>query len=130
MVAELQVEIIGGDEFRAMLKGKNRKILQQVDMEVFRQAIFLSGEVMASIAGKREEKKSWKTGHFQRSVTPEKSGRMQATVSTAVPYSVYLEYGTSKIAPRYHFRNSLARNKDVIQREISKRIKAVVEGKS
>ena len=82
---------------------------------------FIEGEVKESIAGHRVEKRSVDTGRFLNSIATEHRG-LRADVGTKVPYSVYLEYGTIDIAPRMHFRNSLARNKNKIKDFVKKAI--------
>lgn len=85
---------------------------------------FLEGEIKQSIAGHREEPTSVDTGKFLNSVTTQAEG-INTKVYTDVEYAKYLEHGTSYIAPRKHFNNSLMRNVDKIREYIAKKIKEI-----
>lgn len=47
------------------------------------------------------------TGNLKGSITAEKTGFLEGQVSTNVEYAVYVEYGTSRFAPRAMFRKGI-----------------------
>ena len=114
----IQFEIRGVAEVANALRKLNQDIKAGVDAEVFRQATFMEGEVKESIAGQKAEPKSVDTGKFINSVKVNKISDEEYEVKTDVDYSKFLEYGTSRLAPRRHFGNSLDRNKVKIQEAI------------
>lgn len=109
----VEVEIIGKEEAMQIMKMKTKEFKEAVDKNLFKAAIFMQGEVKDSIAGHRAELTSVDTGRFLNSISFQvKEG--QAIVFTDVPYAKFLEYGTSNIEARNHFRNSVARNKEEV----------------
>ena len=97
--------------------------LRKADDAIMNAAFYLEGEVKLSIAGQRAENKSVDTGKFMQSVKGTREKRFAASVSSDVNYAKFLEFGTSKMGPRAHFRNSLARSKDRIIRFIGDSVK-------
>ncbi len=113
----MKVEIIGVKEAVQKLDLKNKEILRKVSMAISDAALQVEAEVKQSIAGRRVEPRSVDTGRFMQSVSTVKKGEMASSVETNVEYAKFLEYGTSKLNPRYHFRNTAARNRlGVIER--------------
>lgn len=72
--------------------------------------LYMEGEIKSSIAGQRSEHVSVDTGRFMSSIQA-KSSYLKTTISSNVAYATFLEFGTSRIAPRSHFKNSLRRNR-------------------
>ena len=86
-------------------------------------SLFLQGEVKESIAGRKAEPTSVDTGRFLNSVDFN-VGKKNAKVFTLLKYAKFLEFGTSHIRARKHFRNSKDRNKG----KIANIIRTVVKG--
>lgn len=116
----VNVEIKGVSEAIQAIRQKGKDIKNGTDAKVFQAANFLQQEIQESIAGNRTEVKSVDTGNFANSIEVEKVKDLEYSVQTDVEYSKFLEYGTSKIAPRMHFRNSLNNNKQKIIEIIKK----------
>ena len=121
--AQITYEIRGVEAVAMALRRLNQDIKAGVDQEVFRQATFMEEEVKESIAGNRGEPKSVDTGRFINSVKVGKVSDEEYEVKTSVSYAGYLEHGTSKLAPRRHFGNSLDRNKVRIREAIQSAVK-------
>ena len=106
--------VLGAEDSQRMLSNKKKEINEDIKKSLFRAGTFMQGEVKASIAGQRAEPTSVDTGRFLNSidvqVVPE-----GAIIFSDVEYAKNLEYGTSRIFPRPHFRNSANRNKDQIK---------------
>ena len=86
-------------------------------------SLFLQGEVKESIAARKAEPTSVDTGRFLNSVDFN-VGKKNAKVFTLLKYAKFLEFGTSSIRARKHFRNSKDRNKG----KIANIIRTVVKG--
>ena len=87
------------------------KLIKQKQIEGTKQiAMLMEGEVKSSISGKRAEQKSVDTGRFLNSVKGKVIKQTTAIIFSAVDYAADLEYGTTKMEGRLHFRNSLSRN--------------------
>ena len=121
----VNISVKGIPEVRRFLKEKNIKGLKLVDEGIDKSALFLLGEIKQSIAGHRAEIRSVDTGRFLSSIRKNKEKALQASVSSDVKHAKFLEYGTSEIAPRRHFRNSGDRNRKKIIEIIKKELNSV-----
>lgn len=121
----ISVKVIGAEGARNYLKKMESSVKTANTNALVQASAYMEAEVKASIAGQRAEKRSVDTGRFMNSVS-HKVSEDSAIVFTDVPYSDELEYGTTRIAPRRHFNNSLDRNrkkiKDYFESEIAKKL--------
>ena len=101
------VEIKGVSEAIRRIREKGQDIIKGKDSKVFQAANFIQQEVQESIVGNRLEPKSVATGNFANSIEVKKIKDNEYSVYTDVEYAKFLEYGTSKMAPRKHFRNTV-----------------------
>jgi hypothetical protein len=109
----LRFEVLGDKELELFLLSKKNKTNGYIQEELKQVATYLEKEVKESISGKRAEKTSVDTGRFMNSVKGIAS-KDNAIIMTELDYPLYLEYGTSRIQARPHFRNSMNRNKDKV----------------
>ena len=107
------IKVMGINNVMNYLSNIKENINSQVKENLVKVGLHMQAEVVDSIAGKKAEPQSVDTGTFMRSVSSKVEGS-SAIVFSNVEYAKYLEYGTSKMAPRSHFRNSLARNRNKI----------------
>lgn len=117
----VNVEITGVGEAIRLMHQKGKEILDGKDAKTLQAANFIQQEVQESIIGNRAEMKSVDTGNFANSIDVNKIQDFVYAIFTDVEYAKFLEYGTSKMLPRYHFRNTLARNR--------LKIKEIIESK-
>jgi HK97 gp10 family phage protein len=117
----MSIEIKGRKELIVKLERKT-KAKEKAAGDAIREAtLFMAGEVKASIAGQRDEKASVDTGQFLNSIQSQSSG-LEGEVSSPLHYPTYLEYGTSRIAPRPHFGNSLKRNASKVSKFVKEKV--------
>jgi hypothetical protein len=94
----------------------------------------MQSEIKESILGNRAEPKSLDSGNLAKSISVDKEDTAKYIIYPAnIKYSgsdtstqdtaKFMEYGTTKIRPRRHFRNSIARNKDKALKEIARIVK-------
>jgi len=120
----LSVEVVGINATIRSLATKNKRIGMVVNDAIQNDiGNYMVDEVKASIAGQRSEPKSVDTGAFEASIKKKKKGKMAVSIQDGVPYGKYLEYGTSRIGERRHFRNSLDRNRTTINATILAKLK-------
>jgi len=119
----VKISVEGIPELKEYLKNKVNKIKSKEQMGLTKAALFMQGEVKSSIAGQRAEPTSVDTGRFLNSVDIN-IGKIDAIIFSDIPYANHLEYGTTRIKPRSHFRNSKARNQDKVIEIIEKEIKS------
>ncbi len=89
---------------------------------IHKAGFFIEKEVKMSIAGQRDETRSVDTGRFLNSVNTDNSQEYVSVVSSDVSYAPALEFGTSRIQPRRHFRNTIERNREAVRLSIKKAI--------
>ena len=122
----VQVEIKGISEVLDRIRKLGQDIKQGADVGTALAGNFIQNEVQESIVGNRAEPKSVATGRFANSITLDKLQDAVYKIYTDVEYAKFLEFGTSKMAPRMHFRNTKFRNekkvKEIIQTEIDRKI--------
>ena len=98
------------------LNNLSSNVRNRLQEELRSSAILLTNEVKESINGARAEPRSFKTGNFLNSVAFIEAPLM-FTVYSDVEYAGFLEYGTTSMEAREHFRNSLMRMRpDIIQK--------------
>lgn len=118
----IQVNVQTSDAI-AKLGKIEKNISIGVDVGLVEAAKYVQGEVKQSVAGRASETRSVDTGRFLNSVSFGQAENGEVVVFTNIPYAIYLEYGTTKLKPRYHFRNSAARSKKRIQEFLSQNVK-------
>jgi len=121
----VKITIRGIKNTKQFLKNVERKIKNKnIPRGLKNAAIFLQGEVKQSIAGRKAEPTSVDTGRFLNSIgiifTKE-----DAKIFTDIPYAKGLEFGTSRLTARRHFRNSKDRNKQKISNILNAQIKSI-----
>lgn len=119
----VNVKVIGVNEARRFLGRENKKKLDLVNDAIHKAGFFLEGEVKESVAGRRAEVKSVDTGNFLRSVNTDNTKKLVSIVRDETSYGKFLEFGTSRLRPRRHFRNSADRNRKKIVGFVRKSIK-------
>ena len=119
----IKIEIKGIEEVKKFLKEKNIEKLQKAQEGVSQAGFYIQGEVVESIAGHRAEQRSVDTGRFMGSIRKIDIAPLVVGVETNVEYAKFLEYGTSKMEPRMHFRNTVTRNTDKVREYLKEKVK-------
>ena len=121
MVKPFKVTVTGIKGAQAYLTAKKIETKILAAAGVADSGKFFKKEVQASIKGNRAEPRSVDTGEFLNSVDVIQND-MSAIVFSDVEQAKFMEYGTSRIAPRRHFNNTSDRNKSEVKTIISKEI--------
>ena len=131
----ISVHMTGIGEVMRRLRLANKTIESSADLGVVKAGAFIEEEVKESIIGNRVETKSVDSGKFANSIEFTKTGKAVGIVApkrkrypkskqTTEDIALFMEKGTSKIAPRRHFGNTEKRNigkvKDIIKNAIKK----------
>lgn len=109
----------------AFFKGREEAIQKAVTKQLAVSVVELKEEVKSSIEGSRAESRSVDTGEFLNSVES-KSDETTGIVSSDVPQALFMEFGTTKIPERRHFRNSLDRKKKKIEEDLDNAVKKII----
>ena len=99
----------------AFIQAKKSDLRSDVKDAVVKATAIVKEEVKKSIQGQAAEPRSIDTREFLNSVDSSVEDN-QGIVYSDVEQGAFMEFGTSKIPERRHFRNSLNRNKDKINR--------------
>ena len=118
----ISIKVTGLKQVNSYLKKSKGNVSAGVKSGLNQATIFLEGEVKQSIAGHKAEPRSVDTGRFLDSVSSNVTN-FNGYVFSNVSYAKFLEYGTSRLTPRPHFKNSLMRNKTKINDYLQKKIK-------
>ena len=103
------------------------------DLGVIKAGAFVEEEVKESIMGNRAEPKSVDTGLLINSIDFERTGIAEGIVepesqtypgtsTTTKDTATFMEFGTSRIAPRRHFTNTKQRTQSEVQEIIRKEV--------
>jgi len=125
MVSSMSFKIFGLEKANIYLKKSKVLTKKAIANSMNTIGLYMEGEVKDSISGHKGEPSSVDTGNFLNSVYS-KSNKDSVIIQDDTSYGKYLEYGTSRLGERRHFRNSLARNKSKIQEFINSSIKRLV----
>lgn len=84
----------------------------------FSQQVLAAGKILRDEAKRRAPVR---TGYLRSKISAAKAGKNAADVISAAPYAAYVEFGTSKMAPRAHLRPAIDASMDDM-------VAAIVEG--
>lgn len=133
----ITIELLGIREVVDRILKAGQEIKLGRDLGLVRAGALMEEEVKESIAGNRAEPESVDTGLFANSIEFQKiSDGVGAVKSNTKVYpgtditttdiAILMEYGTSKISPRSHFRNSTTRNQEKVKEIVKEEIKQKV----
>jgi len=118
----IQIKVTGAQKIIDKLNSGKKAATQGVNVALGEFGIILSEEIVNSIDGQRAEPRSVDTGFFRSSINYE-LGNLNLKVSSDADYSRFLEFGTSHIYERRHFRNSMARTSPILKSKIKEQFK-------
>ena len=117
----VKLKVLGTVQVTRFLNSKKKRISSNIEKDLKDAALLVVREIKESIAGRKAEPKSVDTGQFLSSIGFRIS-KDNAFVFSHVPHSSFLEFGTSRIHERRHFRNSLSRERKNILDIFQKRL--------
>ncbi len=129
----VDIQVAGIAEVMRRLRSAGKKIESSADLGVVKAGAFVEEEVKESIMGKRAEPRSVDTGRLGNSIEFNKTKKAEGVVKpkkdrypqggvTTQDVATFLEYGTSSVPPRRHFRNTKTRNQGKVRNIIDKEI--------
>ena len=118
----VSIAITGFKQVQRILDKSFKATKRNVNISMDKVGLFMQGEVKLSIAGRRAEPTSVDTGRFLNSVQYT-VGNNFVTIFSEVPYSDFLEFGTTRIQARRHFNNSLDRNEKKVRNIINAEVR-------
>lgn len=113
----VKVELIGIPEFKAMMEKKQANMKKILPEALKDATLFLHSKVKESIARGTNAPVAVDTGRFLNSVDFDVIGN-ESRVFTDIEYAKFIEYGTSKMGSRPHFRNTAFVNQKKIRDEM------------
>lgn len=120
----VKIEIKGINEAKAYLKLSGKKIDVNASAGINLATIYVQGKIKESIARGTNAPVTVDTGRFLNSVDVSTS-KDEGVVFSEVPYAKFIEYGTSRMKSRPHFRNTAAKEKHKVEDIINKAIKNI-----
>ena len=122
MALKSSFQVLGMPSVTALLVAQQRKVTTGIKDSMRDAKLLLEIEAEASIKGQRAEHRSVDTGEFVRSVDGQVT-KNSVTIVSNVPQARIMEFGTSTLAPRRHFSNTMARNKNNLIKIVEENIK-------
>ena len=124
---KVDIKVLGVPELAKAMQDKQEKLKQTLPEAVRDATLFIHGQVKTSIAHGTNAPVAVDTGRFLNSVDFTPTGTNEAKVFTDLEYAKFIEYGTSKMASRPHFRNTAFVNKNKVKEEFNAKIKKVIK---
>ena len=118
----LKVKVFGVNNVVAFLALNELAIKKGLKDGITESANLLKEEVKESIRGNRPERRSVDTGDFLKSVEIEGQTN-DAIIFSNINHAKFLEFGTSRLPERRHFRNTKDRNRNKIMDILNKNIR-------
>lgn len=138
------IRLEGSDQMRAALREMSSDTREAVSKAVIGTALELRGDVVKTIQRGAKTGRVYRkynpsrihqasapgqapasdTGRLANSITFERVSDLTASVGSVLAYATYLEYGTSRIAPRPFFRPAVERIRD----KFNRRLEAAISG--
>lgn len=132
-------KVTGADKASARLRGMaGQRLIEQVG-----QALFAGGEIIraeahrsiseGSVSGKRHvpslpgEPPNRDTGVLQAHIETTQPAPLRVEVSSNAPYASYLEFGTSRMAPRPYMRPASRAKKEEVVALVRKAANAAIK---
>ena len=121
----IQIKVRGAQAILDKLNSGKKAAIQGVNVALGEFGIVLKEDIVNSIDGQRAEPRSVDTGFFRSSINYD-IGNLNLNVYSDADYSRFLEFGTSHIHERRHFRNSMARTSPILKEKIKDQFKKVL----
>jgi len=135
----VDIEVRGIAEVMRRMRAAGMEIQNASDLGVVKAGGYVEEEVKESIMGHKAEPRSVNTGQLANSIEFSKTGKAVGKIEpkgdsypngqTTKEVATYLEYGTSRISPRRHFRNTESRNKGKVFEIIKKEVDLAIQQK-
>jgi HK97 gp10 family phage protein len=107
-MAKVNIEIIGVPEVKRYMEQKQAKIKNKIPEALRDGTLYLHGKIKESIARGTNAPVAVDTGRFLNSIDFEMEDETTSKVFTELSYAKFIEYGTSRMKRRPHFRNTAA----------------------
>src|SRR3990167_983375 len=115
----VSIEIKNINEFRKFMEDKQKAIKETLPDSIKDAVLFLHRQVKESIARGTNAPVAVDTGRFLNSVDFEPTGKNEAKVYSDLEYAKFIEFGTSKMTARPHFRNTAFKEKEKVKEEMN-----------
>lgn len=106
----MSIDVLGTKSAALFLVTKGTKVISQAQAGIVQATFFIEGEIKKSIAHGTNAPIAFDTGLLSKSPASE-IGTLSGKVSSNLEYADEVEYGTTRMSARPHFRNSLSKNK-------------------
>jgi HK97 gp10 family phage protein len=102
-------------KFKKFMENKQKQMKEKIPESVKQATLYMHNQVKESIARGINAPVAVDTGRFVNSVDFESTGENEAKVFSELEYAKFIEYGTSKMASRPHFRNTANKEKSQVK---------------
>lgn len=123
MPPSFSIAVTGVKQVAKIIENKKKKAIVNSDNALNKFSQILAGKVTESIFRGTNAPKAIDTGAYGRSINAKKVNVAEYKISDGVQYGKYVEYGTSRMPARPHFRNTLKKEKRNITQAIQTAIR-------
>jgi len=121
-MVKLSIIFTGIKSTQIVLEKEQLRRFGNINETIHKEGLKLIGEVVESIAGRKSEQRSVDTGQFMNSIGKDSILDIPfvSVIQSKLPYAEFLEDGTTKIIGRGHFKHSLDRRRQSINKALKK----------
>lgn len=124
MASIVEIRMMGIPEFKRFMEDKQTKFKKILPEGLREATLLMHGQIKESIARGTNAAVAVDTGRFLNSIDFDSTENM-ARVFTNIEYAKFIEYGTSKMSARPHFRNTADVLKAGIREVMAVKIKSI-----
>lgn len=123
----VSIEIQGIPELKRYMKDKQLMLKTKIPLALRKATLYTHGKVKESISRGTNAPIAVDTGRFLNSVDFQ-SGEDFSIIFSDLSYAKYIEFGTSKMNARPHFKNTSFKENDKIRQFIDEAVKKAISG--
>ena len=123
----VNVKVTGIKELQKYMQRNQEQMRNRLPLTVKDTTLYLFNRIKESIAHGDNAPIAVDTGRFLNSVDFSKTGENSSSIFTDLEYAKFLEFGTSKMNARPHFRNTVFVNEKQIIEMFDREIKIIID---
>lgn len=121
----VSMDVRGIPELNRRLRSGGLKVTRAASKAIGDSALYMEGKVKESIARGTNAPVTVDTGRYLGSIKGTKAELLASKVETNVGYAPHLEFGTSRMSARPHFKNTARREEQRVFKFILDAVRSV-----
>ena len=124
MAIGFNISVLGIGKAQRYISSALKEVKRKAEEGVNKATFYAEGEIKTSIAQGKNAPRAVDTGELLNSVKGESKG-MKGQISSNAKHAPHVEFGTSRMQSRPHFRNTMTKEHDRISEFIQNKVSEV-----